>query len=167
MDEKCNFQWQKLKIHRCTGMCHFLVLHLTFPTTSEVSIFTLWIYGKFVSIKHSLSGYWHHAKFATGHRMIIRALKQNGRNVWLNVQHFVIWYPNENLLRSCKPCLLQIRTRLILILVNTIYTNEADFRYDANWQDTAPWVTPFCYFHLTLKLLSGNQSQILHKELLI
>ena len=30
-----------------------------------------------------------------------------------------------------------------------------------NDKNTAPWVTPFCQFVLALKLLSGDQSQIL------
>ena len=29
-------------------------------------------------------------------------------------------------------------TRILLILVNIIYADEADFRYDTKWQDNAP-----------------------------
>ena len=42
-----------------------------------------------------------------------------------------------------------------------IYTNEADFRYDTKWQDTAPCVTPFYHLVFALKLLSEDRSQIL------
>ena len=45
MDEKCNMQCAKLKIHNIrTGVCHFLMLCLKCSTASRVSIITLWIY---------------------------------------------------------------------------------------------------------------------------
>ena len=39
----------------------------------------------------SIIRYWHHVKFATGRRIKIWALKQNGRKVWLKLQ-----YPVKN-----------------------------------------------------------------------
>ena len=42
-----------------------------------------------------------------------------------------------------------------------IFTNKADFRYNTKWQDTAPRVTPFRHFVLALKLLSGEQLEVL------
>ena len=47
------------------------------------------------------------------------------------------------------------------ISLNTTYTRKADFRKDTEWQDIAPWVTPFYYIVLALKLLLGDRSQIL------
>ena len=72
-----------------------------FPTTSRVWIITLWIYGNFVCVL-----YWHRAK-ATGCRIKIGALKQNGRKVWFKVQHFLIWYFIENMFHLYKSCLLK------------------------------------------------------------
>ena len=54
----------------------------------------------------------------------------------------------------------KFRATSLLISVNMIYTNEENVRYDAKWLYTAPWVTPFCHFVLTLKLLSCDRSQI-------
>ena len=56
---------------------------------------------------------------------------------------------------------LKFSTMFLLISVNMIYTNEAEFRSDTKWQDTAHWVTPFCHFILLSELLSGERSQIL------
>ena len=54
--------------------------------------------------------------------------KQNGKRVWLNVLYLVIWYPNENLLHLYKSCFFNYMSRILLILVNIIYADEADFR---------------------------------------
>ena len=51
MDEKCNMQCAKLKIHNIrTGVCHFLMLCLKCSTASRVSIITLWIYENFMCV---------------------------------------------------------------------------------------------------------------------
>ena len=56
--------------------------------------------------------------------------------------------------------LFNLKTRFLLIAVNMIYINqEADFREDTKWQDTAPRVTYFCHF-AAVRLLSGDWSQI-------
>ena len=57
----------------------------------------------------SIIRYWQHAKFATGCPIIIWALKQNDRDVWLVLLYLVMWYPIENLLHLCKSCLLKVR----------------------------------------------------------
>ena len=35
-------------------------------------------------------------------------------------------------------------------------TNEAGFLHDTKWQNTAPWVTPFCHLVLVFTLSSGD-----------
>ena len=42
---------------------------------------------------------------------------------------------------------LTLRSRFHFILINMIFTIEADFRLDTKWRNTAPWVTvlPFCF----------------------
>ena len=67
--------------------------------------------------------------------------------------------------KICFVCInnvyLNFRTRFQLISANMINTNEADFRRDIKWQDTGPWLTTFRHFVLGLKLLSGDQPNIL------
>ena len=58
----------------------------------------------------------------------------------------------------------KLKAKCLLISSNTIYTCKADFRKDTKRQDIAPWVTPFYYFVLALKLLSGDRSQILRDD---
>ena len=67
------------------------------------------------------------------------------------------------LTKICFICLkyIYLKIRYLLISVNIIYTNETGFQYDTTWQDTSPWVTPFCHFGLMLKLLFGNRYQML------
>ena len=93
--------------------------------------------------------------------IITSALKENRRKAWLKVQYLVIWYPNESLPHLYKLCLVKFRTRILLISVNMIYTNEPDFRCDTNYQGAAHWVKPFRHFALVLKLLSSDRSQTL------
>ena len=56
--------------------------------------------------------YWHDAKYSTGHRITIWALKQNGRTMRLKVQYLAIWYHIENLLHLYKSCLQKFRETL-------------------------------------------------------
>ena len=77
----------------------------------------------------------------------ILAVKQNGRTVWLIVHYLVIWYLINNRLHSYKSSLLILRETWSL----TLKTHDL-----YNWSRF-----PFCHFVLSLKLLSGDQSQIL------
>ena len=51
-------------------------------------------------------------KYATGRRITIWALKQNGIKMSLKVQYHVIWYPKENLLHLYKSCLHKIKYKV-------------------------------------------------------
>ena len=54
----------------------------------------------------------------------------------------------------------RFRMGFLLISVNMISTNKALLRWDTKWQDSAPWVQPFC-FVLAPKLLCSDRSQML------
>ena len=95
----------ELKIHQgIYRNVSLLILRIKFPWTSRVYITISWIYGNFV---YSIIRYRHYAKIFDDQR-IKWALIQNGRQLWLKVQYFVMRCHNENLSRLCKSCLLYI-----------------------------------------------------------
>ena len=82
-----------------------IIIHLKFPTTSSVSIITLWIYELFSALNEPLM---------TLRKLCDRSLDnnssviQNGGKAWLKMQYLVIWYSRENLLHLYKSCLLSL-----------------------------------------------------------
>ena len=90
MDEKRNSQCPKLEIHnRMDRNVSFL------NTSPKISHSFQCILHYMVNLWDfcacSMIRYWHHVKFASGRRIKIWALKQNGRKVWLKLQ-----YPVKN-----------------------------------------------------------------------
>ena len=106
---------------------------------------------------------WHHAKFATGRRIIIWGLKENGRNVWLKVQYLTHLVSYRKSASFVYTMFTEIKRNIVLSFNKTwfIYLNEAVFRYATKWQNTVPWVTPVSHFDLEPKLFSVDPSQIL------
>ena len=85
-------------------------------------IVKLWNYCAY-SIIHC----WHNANLATGCRKTIWALNQNGTKVWVKVQYFVILYHNIICFICINHVYLKLKTKALLISLNTIYTCKADF----------------------------------------
>ena len=144
-------QCPKLKIrNRIYSNVSFLYFTWNFPQRSACLYVNLWkLYAQ------SIICHQHQPKFAIGRRITIWALKQNGKKVWPMVQYLAFGI----LTKTCFICIhyvyLTFMIMFLLISVNTIYSNEADFLYDIKWQDTASSVTLFCHFVLALKVFSG------------
>ena len=119
--EKCNLQCPKFKINNrlCRNVWFFYILLPKISNSFQGihhDIVNLWtIY------EYSIIRCWHHSKYATSHRIILWALKKKPRS-----SHYGI------LTKICYIWINQVyirfRTRFLLISVNIIYTNEADFR---------------------------------------
>ena len=94
IDEKCNLQSSKSKIHNriYRNVSFFKTSEfskLKLPSASTVSLITLWIYGNFM---YSIIRYWYHAKFVDRSPDNNLSAITKYRKVWLNVWYFVIWF---------------------------------------------------------------------------
>ena len=96
MDDKCNLQCPKLKMHnRIYRNVSFLILRFKCPSTSGYASLHCESMDILCVLNISLLA---SSKIGDGRRISNWALKQNGRKVKLKMQYLVIWYPNENLL---------------------------------------------------------------------
>ena len=119
MDDKCNLQCRKLKIH--SRIYRNVSFFNTLPKISH----------KLHGIHHCVVNLWklcvcsiirylYHVKIVTGRQITIWALKQNGRKVWLSVEYLAIWNHIEILLllffnqsiNQLNPVLLKERVRI-------------------------------------------------------
>ena len=105
---------------------------------------------------YSIIRYWHHVKFETSHRITNWAPTQKRTKVWLRVQYHVIWYPNENLLKSW---VLKFRTRSLSKQYSYKWTRFSIGLQMARYYTLSH--THFCHFDWMLRLLYDDWSQIL------
>ena len=137
----------------------FLMFRLNFPTASRVYNNRLWIYENIVCIQYFTADITQSSRWVDGKQFGCK-LKGAGR---CDSRYSILSF--GAITKICflfmNHIYLTLRLRFHLILINMIYTIEADFRPDTKWTNTAPWVTPFRPFVLALRLLSGDRSQIL------
>ena len=131
----------------------FFKFRQKFPTTSRVFIITISSFDIFLFIQKFVTGTTQNLWSVSGRhwaKMIER------RDSWCS-STVSLWYPNENMM-CINDVYLKFSTGFLLIILNRIYTNEANFRYDTKRLGTAHWATPFHYLVCAFKLLSGDLS---------
>ena len=140
-------------------MYHMLIFRLKFPTALRVYSTTWWIYEYIVCIQWFATDISQNLRWVDGKQFGCK-IKMAGR---CDSRYSILSF--GAITKICfifiNHIYLTLRSGFHFIFINTIYTNEADFRPDTKWKNTAPWVTPFCHFVLVLRLLSGYRSQIL------
>ena len=141
----------------------FLIFRLKFPTASMVYNTTWWIYENSVCIQYFATDITQNLRWVDGKKYGCKIKLADRCDSRYSILPFGA---------TKKICFIFInhiylthRSGFHFILINMIFTIEADFRLDPKWNNTAPWVTPFCHFVLALRLLSGDRSQILRNTI--
>ena len=160
MDDKWNFQCPEKKIY--IGIYRnvsFSIIRLKYPTASSVYGITWRIYENIVSIQQFATDITQNLLWVDEKRYRCK-IKVAGR---CDLRYSIL--SSGAVTKICFIFInhnyLTLRLGFHFILSNTIDTNDANFRPDTKWINTAFWVTPFCHFVLALRLLSGDRSQIL------
>ena len=142
MDDKWNFQCPEKKIY--IGIYRnvsFLIVRLKFPTASRVYGITWWIYENILSIQWFATDITQNLLWVDGKQFGCK-IKVAGR---CDSRYSIL--SSGAITKICfifiNHIYLTLRSGFNFILINTIYTNEADFRPDTKWKNTVPWITPF------------------------
>ena len=159
MDDKWNLQCPEKNIYRNLQKC--VIFYISPKISHGVQAIQHYMVNVWKYCVYSIVRCWYDAKFAMGrHKHFGCKIKVAGR--------CDPRYSSLSFGAITKICFIfinriywTIRSGFHFILINMIYTIEADFRPDTKWKNTAPWGTPFCHFLLALRLLSGDRSQIL------
>ena len=137
----------------------FLIFRLKFPTTSRVYSTTWWIYENIVCIQWFATDVTQNLRWVDGKQFGCK-IKVTGRCV--SIYSILSFGAITKICFTFKNHIyLTLSPGFHFILINMMYTIEADFRPNTKQKNTAPWVTPFCHFVLAFRLLSGDRSQIL------
>ena len=137
----------------------FFIFRLKFPTAARVYSTTWWIYENIVCIQWFATDITQNLRWVDGKQFGCK-IKVAGR---CDSRYSILSFGaiTKIYFIFINHIYLTLRSGFHFILINTIYTTEADFRPDTKWKILHLESRRFCHFVLALRLLSGDQSKIL------